>query len=82
MPLTESAKKYNFGNTEPQQRRDYGGPGSALLYEGYASPGTSEDTAGWVIVKHSFNVDGFDTESQPKRGLIWTLRAIYNYDTP
>lgn len=82
MPLTEKAQAYNFGHAEPQQRRDYSGPGSALIYEGYATPGISEDTAGWVIIKHSFDGSGFDTESQPKFGLIWTLRTIYSYDSP
>lgn len=82
MPLTESAKKKYFGNTEPQQRRDYSGPGDTMLYEGYAAPGVSEDTAGWIIAKHSFDSNNADTESQPKWGLIWTLRSIYDYDTP
>lgn len=82
MPLTESAKKKNFGNVEPQQRRDYSGPGNTMLYEGYAAPGVSEDVAGWIIVKHSFDSNNADSESQPKYGLVWTLRAIYNYANP
>lgn len=81
--LTESAKKFSFGHVEPQQRRDYSGPGNSLLYEGYATPGISEDTAGWIIIKHSFNAGNMDTESQPKYGCIWTLRATaYDYNSP
>lgn len=82
MPLTESFKKKIFGNTEPQQRRDYSAPGNALLYEAYATPGISEDTMGWVIIKHSYDANGADNETQPKWPLIYTLRAIYSYDTP
>lgn len=82
MPLTESAKKWSFGNIEPQQLRDYSGPGNSLQYEGYATPGVSEDTAGWVIIKHEFNAGNADTGGKPKYGLIWTLRAIYSYNSP
>lgn len=80
--LTESAKKRTFGNVEPQQMRDYSGPGGTLLYEGYATPGISTAIAGWVIVKHSFNSGNADIETQPKYGLIWDLRTIYDYSTP
>lgn len=82
MPLTESAKKHWFGNVEPQYRFDYSGPTGMMKYEGYASPGVPETTAGWVIIKHSFNSDNADIEGQPKYGLIWSLRTIYNYDSP
>jgi hypothetical protein len=82
MPLTESFKKRIFGNTEPQQQRDYSGPGNTLLYEGYATPGIKTSTAGYVIVKHSFDVNNMDIESQPKVGLIWDLRSVYDYTNP
>lgn len=82
MPLTQTANRKQFGNVEPQQRRDWTGPSSQLLYEGYAAPGVSEDTAGWVIIKHSFDASSNDKESQPKYGLIWTLRSIYDYSSP
>lgn len=82
MPLTESAKKKYFGNTEPQQMRDYSGPGSTMLYEGWAAPGVSTSVAGWIIAKHSFDVNNADIESQPKFGLIWDLRSIYDYSKP
>lgn len=81
MPLSESAKKFWFGNIEPQYRLDYSGTGGAIKYEGYATPGTSEDAAGWVILEHT-TVNGADTAGKPKYGLVWTLRAIYNYDSP
>jgi len=80
--LTDQAIKKTFGNVQPQERRDYSGTGNSLIYEGYATPGITEDIAGWVIIKHTVDADGFDTESQPKYGLIWTLRAIYSYDSP
>lgn len=80
--LTESQKKFQFGNTEPQQRRDYSGAGNTLEYEGYASPGTAETTAGWVIIKHTVNNDNADVQSQPKFGVIWTIRSMYNFNTP
>ena len=82
MPLTESAKKYSFGHVEPQQLRDYSGPGNTLLYEGYGTPGIATSTAGWIIVKHSYDVNGADNQTQPKYGLIWDLRGIYNYSQP
>lgn len=80
--LTDQAIKKTFGNVQPQERRDYTGTLNSLLYEGYATPGISEDTAGWVIIKHTVDGSGYDLESQPKYGLIWTLRAIYNYGQP
>lgn len=82
MSLTESAKKFYFGHAEPQQLRDYSAPNDALLYEGYATPGISEDTSGWIIVKHSYDGNGADDQTQPKIGLVWSLRAIYNYNSP
>lgn len=82
LPLTESAKKKNFGNVEPQQMRDWSGPGGALLYEGYATPGISQNVSGWCIIKHSFDSNNFDNESQPKFGLIWAIRTIYDYSVP
>lgn len=82
MPLTESAKKRNFGNVQPQDRRDYSGTNNAMVYEGYATPGISEDTPGWIIIKHTIDGTGLDVESQPKYGVIWTLRTIYNYASP
>ncbi len=82
MSLTESFKKKWFGKVEPQQLRDYSAPGNALLYEGYATPGISEDTAGWVIVKHSYDGNGADDQTQPKLGVIWDLRTVYNYYSP
>lgn len=81
MPLTESFKKKQFGNTEPQQERAYTDD-LYLTYEGYASPGVSQDTAGWVIVKHTLNDNNLDTQSRPKIGVIWSLREIYDYDSP
>ena len=82
MPLTDQAIKKTFGNIEPQQRRDYTGPLNSLLYEAYATPGISEDIAGWVIIKHTVDANGYDLASQPKYGLVYTLRNIYNYDSP
>lgn len=82
MPLTESAKRYFFGHVEPQQMRDYSGPNNAMVYEGYATPGQPTSTACWVIVKHSFDGNGADDQSQPKSGLIWDLRITYNYNSP
>lgn len=82
MPLTELFVKKNFGNIQPQERRDYSGSMNSLLYEGYGTPGISEDTAGWTIIKHTVDGSGYDIESQPKLKLVWTLRAIYSYDTP
>lgn len=84
MSLTDSFKNKTFGNAEPQQLRDYTGgqEGTNLLYEGYAAPGVSQDTAGWVIVKHSYGPTGADTQTQPKYGLVWTLRSIYSYNSP
>ncbi len=82
MPLTSQFIKKNFGNIQPQERRDYSGNMNSLLYEGYATPGISEDTAGWLIIKHTVDGSGYDIESQPKLGLIWTMRSIYNYDSP
>ncbi len=82
MPLTESFKKKQFGNTEPQQERDYSGPGNTLLYEGYATPGVLTSVAGWVIIKHSFDSGNMDTQSQPKIRVIWDLRSIYDYSSP
>lgn len=80
--LTDQAIRKTFGNIQPQERRDYSGPGNSLQYEAYATPGISEDTAGWVIIKHSFNGGNADIESQPKYGLIYTLRTIYDYGSP
>lgn len=80
--LTEHAIRKTFGNVQPQERRDYSGPGGNLQYEAYAAPGISEDTAGWLIVKHSFDANNTDIEAQPKYGLIYTLRAIYDYSQP
>lgn len=82
MALTESAKRYFFGHVEPQQLRDYSAAGNALLYEGYATPGVATSTAGWVIVKHSYDSNNADNQTQPKAGLIWDLRSIYDYSKP
>lgn len=82
MPLTESAKKFWFGNVEPQYRFDPSGPGGTILYEGYATPGVSEDLPAWVVVKHTFDGNNVDIEGQPKYGIVWTLRATYDFDVP
>lgn len=82
MPLTENFIRKNFGNIQPQEERDYSGPGNTLLYEGWATPGVSTATSGWTIIKHSFNAGNMDTQSQPKIGIIWDLRTIYNYTSP
>lgn len=81
MPLTESFKRKQFGNTEPQQERDYTND-LYLIYEGYASPGVPTSTAGWVILKHTLNGNNLDTQSRPKIGVIWDLRQIYDYNSP
>ena len=79
MPLTESSKKYFFGNSEPQKLRDWSGPNGQLLYEGYAVQGMPQDSSGWVLYKHFFDGSSNDTGDMMLSGKSWALRAVYTF---
>jgi hypothetical protein len=76
---SESFKRYHFGQAEPQALRDWSGINGQLVYEGYASPGLGTDKPGWVIIKHSFDGNGNDSQSQPLSGKVWDLRTFYDF---
>ena len=85
MPLSESAKRFRFGNAEPSYLVDYDSNGN-LIYEGYSSPGTPETTAGFTIMKHVYQavtISGAtiyeDIYSSILDKVIWDLRTMYNF---
>lgn|SRR3990167_7720691 len=54
------------------------------VYVGYAAPGTLVTAASWLIVKTTYNSDGFVTNEQFASGTnkfdkIWNSRATYDY---
>lgn len=77
MSLSEQERLKLFGKSPLQYREDYSGSQGQLLYEGYASADTTEDTVGWLIFKHYFDAQGNDDRSIPYYWGSWTLRAIY-----
>jgi hypothetical protein len=79
MPITESAKKYHFGNIEPQQLRDYSGPGNTLLYEGFSVQGTPQASPGWVILKHIFDGNNMDKGTSMLVGKSYSIRSSYTF---
>ncbi len=65
-----------------QQRIAYSGANTE--YMGYADPGISENDAGWLIIKWTYNSSGYAETKKFAGGSkafdkIWTNRAGYDY---
>ena len=83
MPLPDKIQRYYFGSTIPTELQDFDVNGN-LIYEGYSMPGVPETTAGFVIIKHVYQVNSTtgleqDIYDSFLPGVVWILRSTYAY---
>lgn len=65
------------------QTFDYSG-GTAVIYQGWAEPGTSQGSPAWRVCKYTYDSNGFATDIQWASGTrqfvqIWTSRGSGTY---
>lgn len=50
-----------------------------VVYQGYASPGTSQDLEAWTIYKYTYDASDRATARQIAQKASWTNRATATY---